>query len=97
VKLPHWIRNYTGKTPEFAFSSGTEFPEDLSGYKMVIHCGACMLNEREVRYRMKCAMDQGIPFTNYGTVIAYMNGILKRSVEVIPEVLELLETETERK
>lgn len=86
VKLPNWIKKYTGKTPEFVFCSGTEFPEDLTEYKMVIHCGGCMLNEREIRYRMKCAVDQNIPFTNYGTAIAYMNGILKRSLEAIPEI-----------
>ena len=85
VKLPNWIRNYTGKDLQFVFSSGTEFPDDLTGYKLVIHCGACMLNEREVRYRMKCAMDQAIPFTNYGIAIAYINGILERSIEMLPD------------
>lgn len=86
VKLPNWIRNYTGKTPEFEFCSGTEFPEDLSDYKLVIHCGGCMLNEREMKYRMKCAENQKVPFTNYGTAIAHMNGILARSLQVIPEI-----------
>lgn len=85
VKLPNWIRNYTGKTPEFEFCSGTEFSEDLSDYKLVIHCGGCMLNEREMKYRMKCAENQKVPFTNYGTAIAHMNGILSRSLQVIPE------------
>ncbi|MDE6626402.1 MAG: [FeFe] hydrogenase H-cluster maturation GTPase HydF [Lachnospiraceae bacterium] len=83
VKLPGWIRNFTGKVPEFDFCSGTEFPEDLSGYKLVIHCGGCMLNEREMRYRMNCALSQQIPFTNYGTAIACMNGILDRSIEIL--------------
>lgn len=90
VKIPKWVREYTGKNPEFAFCSGTEFPEDLSDFKLVIHCGACMINEREMRYRMKCAMDQHIPFTNYGIAIAYMNGILKRSLGVFPELAALL-------
>lgn len=90
VKLPNWIRSYTGKEVQFAFCSGTEFPEDLSGYKLVVHCGACMLNEREVRYRMKSAMDQAIPFTNYGIAIAYMNGILARSIEMLPDLRKLL-------
>ena len=90
VKLPNWIRNYTGKDLQFEFSSGTEFPDDLTGYKLVIHCGACMLNEREVRYRMKCAMDQAIPFTNYGIAIAYINGILERSIEMLPDLRKLL-------
>lgn len=86
VKLPKWIKKYTGVEPEFVFCSGTEYPEDLSSFQMVIHCGACMLNEREVRYRMECAVAQGIPFTNYGTAIAHMNGILERSIEILPEV-----------
>ena len=77
VKIPRWLRNYTGREVEIVTCSGTEFPEDLSPYAMVIHCGGCMLNEREVRYRMKCAQDQGVPFTNYGIAIAEMQGILK--------------------
>lgn len=85
VKLPNWLRKFTGKELEFVFSSGMEFPEDLSEYALVIHCGGCMLNEREVRYRMKCANDQNVPMTNYGTSIAYMNGILKRSLSVFSE------------
>lgn len=82
VKLPKWLEGYTGKHFDFSFSSGTEFPEDLSEYRLIIHCGGCMLNDREMRYRMKCAEDQGIAFTNYGTAIAFMNGILKRSLAV---------------
>lgn len=79
-KLPAWIRKYTGKTPEFEFTSGTEFPLDLSKYRLIIHCGGCMLNEREMKYRLKCAEDAGVPMTNYGTAIAYMKGILERSI-----------------
>lgn len=90
VKLPRWIKGYTGKDILFDFSSGTGFPEDLSQYKMIIHCGGCMLNDRKVNSRMKKASLQGIPFTNYGIAIAYMNGILKRSVEVFPHLKELL-------
>lgn len=90
VKLPAWIRKYTGVEPEFVFCSGMEFPEDLSAFDMVIHCGACMLNEREVSYRMKCAINQDIAFTNYGTAIAHMNKILARSVKMLPEIRELL-------
>jgi len=90
VKLPGWIRKFTGKEPQFSFTSGTEFPEDLSSYAMVVHCGGCMLNEREMRYRMKCAQDQGIPFTNYGTLIAHMNGILIRSLSLFPDLAEKL-------
>lgn len=91
VKLPRWIKEYTGKNPEFIFTSGTEFPLDLSPYKMIIHCGACMLNEREMQYRIKCAADQNIPFTNYGITIAYINGILKRTVEPFPQIYKLLD------
>ncbi len=80
VKLPKLIQKYTGETPEFTFCSGTDFQEDISAYKLVIHCGGCMLNEREMRYRMKCAMEQQIPFTNYGIAIAKMNSILERSL-----------------
>ncbi len=82
VKLPRWLRSYTGKNLILDTVSGMEFPEDLSPYALIIHCGGCMLNEREMRYRMKCAVDSGIPFTNYGTAIAYMQGILERSLSV---------------
>lgn len=83
VKLPRWIRAYTGAEPEFSFTSGVEFPEDLSPYKMIIHCGGCTLNAREMRYRIACAGDAGVPITNYGMAIAYMNGILERSLRGI--------------
>lgn len=82
-KLPRWIREYTGKEPDFSFTSGTEFPEDLSQYRLVVHCGGCMLNEREMRFRLRSAADQGIPMTNYGILIAYMKGILKRSIAML--------------
>ncbi len=88
VKIPSWLKKYTGKDIKIETCSGTEFPEDLTKYAMVIHCGGCMLNEREVKYRTKCAVDQNVPITNYGTFIAYVNGILKRSLEVFPEILE---------
>ena len=87
VKLPGWIRKHTGKELHFAFTSGTEFPVDLSKYRLVIHCGGCTLNEREMKYRMQCAIDQGIPMTNYGTAIAHMHGILNRSIEPFPELI----------
>ena len=91
VKLPRWIRNHTGKELDFAFCSGTEFPDDLSEYALVLHCGGCMLNEREVRCRMKCAADQGVPMTNYGVAIAHVHGILKRSITCFPHLLEVFE------
>ena len=87
VKLPNWIRSYTKKEVEFEFTSGTEFPLDLSSYKMIVHCGGCMLNEREMKYRLKCAEDAKIPITNYGTCIAYINGILNRSLEPVKDFL----------
>ena len=86
VKLPRWLKNYTGKELVFETSSGKGFPDDLSPYSLVIHCGGCMLNEREVQYRRKFAEDSDVPFTNYGTAIAYMQGILKRSLEIIPDI-----------
>ncbi len=91
VKLPDLLKKYTGKTNlDFEWSSGTGFPDDLSQYKLVIHCGGCMLNEREMKYRLKCAQDDGIPITNYGTAIAFMNGILKRSLAIFPDIADIL-------
>lgn len=90
-KLPKWIEKHTGAQPEFVFTSGTEFPDDLSPYKLIIHCGGCMLNEREMKYRMKCAADQGVSMTNYGVAIAHMHGILKRSLGPFPQIAEKLE------
>ncbi len=90
VKLPRWLRQYTGKELLIETSSGREFPEDLSAYKLIIHCGGCMLNEREMEYRGKCAADAKVPFTNYGIAIAYMKGILKRSIKPLPDLEELL-------
>lgn len=81
VKLPAWIRKYTEKNLEFSFTSGTEFPDELGEYSLIVHCGGCMLNEREMKYRLSCAEDQGVPMTNYGIIIAYMNGILERILE----------------
>lgn len=89
-KMPEWIRNYTGKEPVFEFTSGTEFPDDVSSYKMVVHCGGCMLNEREMKYRIACCQDQGVPITNYGILIAQVTGILKRSLGPFPEMQELV-------
>ena len=90
VKLPAWIQAHTGREVRIETTSGTEFPDDLSGYKLILHCGGCMLNEREMKYRLKCAEDQGVPMTNYGIAIAYMKGILRRSVEPFPEIYRLL-------
>ena len=91
VKIPKWITKYTNKKINFEFTSGTEFPYDLSKYKMIIHCGGCTLNEREMKYRVKCAQDQNIPFTNYGILIAYTLGILKRTLEPFSDISCLLE------
>lgn len=90
VKLPRWINQYTGKAPEYIFTSGTEFPEDLSPYRLVVHCGGCMLNTREMKYRIAQAADQDIPITNYGILIAHIHGILRRSVEMFPDIVRLL-------
>ncbi len=91
VKLPRWIRQHTGKDFAFEFTSGTEFPEDLRPYGLIVHCGGCMLNEREMKYRLSCAGAQEVPMTNYGILIAYLNGILKRSVQMFPDVYEMLD------
>ena len=86
VKLPNWIRKYTGKELSFEFTSSGEFPEDLSPYALVVHCGGCMLNEREMKARIARAVAQNVPITNYGICIAQVHGILKRSVELFSDV-----------
>ena len=86
VKLPRWIRQFTGKEPEFNFTSGGEFPRDLSPYRLVVHCGACMLNEREMKYRERESALQGVAFTNFGILIACTQGILKRSIAMFPHL-----------
>lgn len=91
VKLPRWLKAYSGADISVELSSGTGFPEDLSEFSLVLHCGGCMLSEREMLYRMKCAQDQGIPFTNYGVAIACMNGILPRSLSLFPALQKLIE------
>ncbi len=90
VKIPKWLKEYTGKELLLEHSSGRDFPEDLSSYKLVIHCGGCMLNQREITYRQKTAGDNEVPFTNYGITIAHLKGILKRSVELFPHLHKLL-------
>ena len=91
VKLPSWINDYTGKKLSYSFTSGTEFPDDVSQYALVIHCGGCMLNEREMKSRLERCTEQGVPITNYGIAIAQMHGILKRSLEPFPNLLSILE------
>ena len=90
VKIPSMIRKFTGKEPEFVFTSGTEFPDDLTDYQLVVHCGGCMLNEREMKYRISCCQDQKVPITNYGILMAQATGILKRSLAPFPEIQKLL-------
>jgi [FeFe] hydrogenase H-cluster maturation GTPase HydF len=90
VKLPAWISQYTKKQITFEFTSGKDFPEDVSEYKLIIHCGGCMLTEREMKYRAREAKDRGVHMTNYGMVIAHTHGILKRSLEVFPNILNEL-------
>ena len=91
VKLPRWIDNYTHKQLKYEFTSGGEFPEDLSDYALVIHCGGCMLNEREMKSRIRHSVDCGVPITNYGIAIAHINGILRRALTPFPEILKLLD------
>ena len=95
VKLPRLIRNYTKKEFQFEFTSGMGFPDDLTEYKLIIHCGGCMLNEREMKYRIACANDFNTPITNYGIIMAYIQGILKRSVKAFPDIYSLLERQEE--
>ena len=90
VKLPRWLKAYSGADISVELSAGTGFPEDLSAFSLVLHCGGCMLSEREMLYRMKCAQDQGIPFTNYGVAVACMNGILPRSLSLFPALQKLI-------
>ncbi len=91
VKLPGWLEHYTGFPPQVDFTQGGQFPEDLSPYRLIIHCGGCMLNEAAMKSRLQIARDAGVPMTNYGVAIAEFNGTLKRSLEVFPEILKLLE------
>ena len=90
VKLPAMLKKTTGKSLEITLSSGRDFPEELSDIRLVIHCGGCMLNEREIGYRMRSAGTQDIPFTNYGIALAKMNGILSRSLSVFPELQKII-------
>lgn len=89
-KIPRWLREFTGCDLVFETSSGTGYPDDLSRYALVVHCGGCMLNEREVKHRADRTVSQGVPITNYGTMIAYVHGILKRSLEIFPEYSGLI-------
>lgn len=90
VKIPRMLQKFCGCTLQLETCSGTEFPEDLSEYAMVIHCGACMNTDKDVQYRMRCAVDQGVPFTNYGITLAYMTGTLERSLRIFPELHKLI-------
>ena len=93
VKLPAWIKAFCGAEPSYAFTSGGDFPEDPSAYRLVIHCGGCMLNEKEMKHRLSVAEGAGVPVVNYGIAIAQMHGILRRSLEIFPEMLDLLDDE----
>lgn len=94
VKLPRWIREYTGKEPEFVFTSGGDFPKDLGAYKWIVHCGGCMLQEREMQNRLSHAAKAKVPMTNYGILIAYLKGILKRSLEPFKEMTTIFAEES---
>ena len=91
VKMPNWIRGFSGAEPEFSFTSGNEFPDNPEDYSVIVHCGGCMLNEKEMKSRIGRAAEAGVPIVNYGIAIAHMNGILKRSIAMFPYVLEILE------
>lgn len=89
-KLPGWIRAFSHAEPAFSFTSGGGFPEDLSGYRLIVHCGGCMLNEKEMQHRLSAAASAGVPMVNYGVAIAQMHGILKRSLAPFPHIQALL-------
>ena len=91
VKIPRWVEQFSGAKPQYTFTSGGEFPHDLSDYKLIIHCGGCMLNEKEMAHRMEIAEKAGVPMVNYGVAIAHIHGILKKSLAPFPEVLAMLE------
>lgn len=86
VKMPKWIEDYSGAKPDFSFTSGGEFPEDLTPFKLVVHCGGCMLNEKEMQSRTERCNSQNVPIVNYGMAIAKMNGILKRSMAPLEQI-----------
>ena len=90
VKLPNWIQKFSDAKVQIDFTSGGEFPQEVSEYKLIVHCGGCMLNEAEMKHRISLAKEADVPMTNYGVAIAHVNGILKRSLELFPEVLKLL-------
>ena len=91
VKMPKWIEKFSGARPEFSFTSGTEFPEKPEDYSMIVHCGGCMLNEKEMQSRIEKAVSSGVPIVNYGIAIAHMNGILRRSINIFPDILKILD------
>ena len=91
VKIPRWVEQFSGAKPVYTFTSGGEFPVDLSDYKLIIHCGGCMLNEKEMAHRMEIAEQAGVPMVNYGVAIAHIHGILRRSLELFPDMLKLLD------
>jgi len=88
--MPGWIEQFSGAKPDYTFTSGGEFPQDLSPYKVIVHCGGCMLNEAEMQHRIARANEAGVPIVNYGIAIAGMHGILRRSLELFPDILALL-------
>ena len=90
VKIPRWVEQFSGAKPVYTFTSGGEFPHDLSDYKLIIHCGGCMLNEKEMQHRMEIAEAAGVPMVNYGVAIAHIHGILKKSLAPFPDVAAML-------
>ena len=89
--LPRWIESFSGAKPIYTFTSGGDFPADLSDYKLIVHCGGCMLNEKEMAHRMEIAARAGVPMVNYGVAIAHIHGILRQSLAPFPDVLKMLE------
>ena len=91
VKMPGWIEQFSEAKPVYTFTSGGDFPQDLADYRVIVHCGGCMLHETEMQHRISKASDAGVPIVNYGIAIAEMHGILRRSLELFPDILALLD------
>jgi hypothetical protein len=89
--MPGWIEKFSGVKPVYHFKSGGEYPDELSDYRLIVHCGGCMLNEAEMKHRMENSQNQNVPIVNYGIAIAGMHGILRRSLELFPDIIELLD------
>jgi len=95
VKIPRWLRQYVGGDLQIDTSCGRDYPQDLKDYKLILHCGACMMNRREMLNRLRKAHEAGVPVTNYGVAISFLQGVIKRSLAPFPSALLAFENEME--